>query len=73
MVLIAKEKVKAPPLYIPEDEIDESCTQNGREKRTLIWSNRQGEVEEIGRIGEVGLHGRREVELSQIWTNGKER
>lgn len=35
---------------------------------TFIGGNRQGKVEEIGGIGEVCLHCRRQVKFSQVWS-----
>ena len=34
---------------------------------TFVWGNGEREVEEISGIWEMGLHGRWEVELCQVW------
>jgi hypothetical protein len=58
-------------LWTPGIAIPVSTERHGRgggQKRTLVRSDGQLEVEEIGRIGKVCLHCRREVELGEIWT-----
>jgi hypothetical protein len=80
---MTKEKMKAPPLYIPERitrvfvsnadvfqllaSAEQSENAVGTAYRTFVWADGECEVEEISGIWEVGLHGRWEVEFCQIW------
>jgi hypothetical protein len=57
-----------PCTFLETMSMSEKYTQEWLGGRTLIGSDRKSEVEEISRIGEVGLHGCRKVEFSQICT-----
>ena len=39
---------------------------DSHEQRAFIGSDGESEVKEVGRVGEIGHHGRGKVELSQI-------
>jgi hypothetical protein len=47
-------------------ELSYASNKGKSQKRTLVRGNRQGKVEEISRVGEVRLHGTREIELSKV-------
>lgn len=65
-MLIAKENVNEPPLYMPSQRISGFKGGTIKRGRTFVGSDCQGEVKEISRIWEVCAHRRRQVEFGQI-------
>jgi len=65
-MLITKEKMKAPPLYMPKKVYLETRCDDDSHEHAFIGGDGESKVEKVRGVGEMCDHGRGKVELSQI-------